>query len=55
MRKGVIKERITADYILDLYEKAKQLKDLKKKRELFKKIKMLSSHLGDYIVKIEKD
>jgi hypothetical protein len=55
MKKGVIKTKITADYIIDMYERAKQIKDLKKKKKLFEKIKLLSSHLGEYIVKIEKD
>lgn len=55
MKKGVIKEKITANYIIDLYEKAKKIKNLKKKKDLFDKIKLLSSHLGDYIVKVKKD
>ena len=51
VKKGKVKEKITADYILGLYSKAKKLKSQDKKKELFKKIKVLSKHLGYYIIK----
>ncbi len=51
MRKGEIKEKITADYILDLYDKAKSLRDKNKKLKLMKVIKTLSQHVGEYIIK----
>jgi hypothetical protein len=51
VRKGEIREKITADYILELYSKASKLKSQDKKKELFKKIKVLSKHLGYYIIK----
>ena len=51
MKKVEIKEKITADYILDLYDKAKSLKDKNKKLKLMKIIKTLSKHIGEYIVK----
>jgi hypothetical protein len=45
-----IKEKITSDLILDLYEKAKTMKGEEKKK-LIEKIKLLSKHIGDYLVK----
>lgn len=51
MKKGKVEQKITADYILDLYDKAKKLKDKNKKVKLMKKIKLLSNHVGEYIIK----
>ena len=51
MRKAIIKNKITTDYILDLYEDAKKIKDKKKKIKALKQIKILSEHIGEYIVK----
>ena len=51
MKKAKVKQKIDADYILYLYDKAKKLKDPKKKIELNKQIKILSQHLGSYLVK----
>lgn len=51
MKKGIVKEKITADFIIDLYEKAKRIKDLKKKAKALKNIKMLSEHIGEYLIK----
>jgi hypothetical protein len=51
MRKVIIKNEITTDYILDLYEDAKKIKDEKKKAKALKQIKVLSQHIGEYIVK----
>lgn len=46
-----IKEKITHDFILDLYDQAKKLKSKEKKAKLMKQIKFLSEHIGEYIVK----
>jgi len=45
-----VKRRITSDFILDLYEKAKSMKG-KEKKKLIEKIELLSKHVGDYLVK----
>lgn len=51
VKKGKIKTKVTSDFILDLYDKAKKLKSQEKKLEMMKQIKILSNHLGQYIVK----
>lgn len=51
MKKGLVKTKVTSDFILDLYDKAKKLKSKEKKLELMKQIKILSQHIGEYIVK----
>tara|TARA_B110000305_G_scaffold239011_1_gene305775 strand:- start:2432 stop:2596 length:165 start_codon:yes stop_codon:yes gene_type:complete len=51
MRIVEVKERITSDFILDLYDKAKKMKSQEKKAKLMKQIKILSQHLGEYMVK----
>jgi hypothetical protein len=55
MKKGTVKEKITHDYILDLYEKCRKLKSKKKKSEMLKEIKKLTNHIGDYVIKIQDD
>lgn len=51
MKKGIVKHKVTHDYILDLYAKAKKLKSKEKKLEMMKEIKKLTNHIGEYIVK----
>ncbi len=51
MKKGEIKQKITVDYIIELYEQASKLKSKEKKLKLLKKIKLFSKHIGSYIVK----
>lgn len=53
VKKGVVKQKITSDYVLDLYDKCKRLKNKKKKIELMKQIKKMSKHIGEYLIKIE--
>jgi hypothetical protein len=55
MKKGVVKQKITHDYILDLYEQCRKLKSKKKKSEMLKEIKKLTKHIGDYVVKSVDD
>ena len=45
-----VKQKITEDFILDLYEKSKLLKGEKKKK-LIRTIELLSSHIGEYLIK----
>ena len=51
VKKGIVKEKITADFIIDLYEKAKKMKDQKKKAKALTNIKILSNHIGEYLIK----
>ena len=51
MRKGEIKQKVTEDYIISLFEKAKRLKSKEKKLELFKLIRKLKDNIGSYIIK----
>tara|TARA_B100001094_G_scaffold332987_1_gene407715 strand:- start:1635 stop:1799 length:165 start_codon:yes stop_codon:yes gene_type:complete len=51
MKKGIIKHKVTHDYILDLYDKAKKLKSKEKKAKMLKEIRKLTRHIGEYVVK----
>ena len=51
MKKGVVKQKVTADYILDLYDKAKKIKSRRTKTAMMKNIKVLSQNLGKYLVR----
>jgi len=51
VKKGEVKQKITVDFIQSLYDKAKKFKSQEKKLEALKNIKLLSKHLGSYIVK----
>ena len=44
-----VKHKITSDFLLDLYEKAKGMKGEKKKK-LLKQIELLSQHKGENLV-----
>ena len=43
------RKKVTADTVLDLYDKAKKEKKLLKKEELMKKVIFLSKHLNEYL------
>jgi hypothetical protein len=45
-----VKQKITEDFILDLYEKSKSIKG-KEKKKLLKTIELLSCHIGEYLIK----
>ncbi len=47
----MVKQKITVDFIINLYEKAKKIKDPKKKLKFLNTIKTLSGHIGEYLVK----
>jgi hypothetical protein len=51
MKKGIVKHKVTHDYILDLYDRAKKLKSKDKKLKMLKEIKKLTNHIGEYIVR----
>lgn len=44
------KHEITEDFILDLYAKSKKLEG-KEKKKLLKVVKLLSEHIGEFLVK----
>ena len=46
-----IKQKVTADLVLDIYEEAKKKRG-KARKELMKKAEVLSKHLGCYLAKI---
>jgi hypothetical protein len=50
MKQLKVKHKITADLVLDLYEKAKKAKG-KKKEELLKQATFLSKNIGAYLAK----
>ena len=52
-RSGTVKQRVTADFILDEYEKAKKKRGTEKEKAM-EQLKILSQNLGAYIVKEDK-
>ena len=56
VKKGIVKVKVTSDFILDLYDKAKKMKSQEKKLEMMKEIKKLSKNIGSYLIKpIERE
>jgi len=47
---AVVKHKITADFILQVYDQFKREKNIKKKEELRKKLDILSKNLNQYLV-----
>lgn len=47
---GVIKQKITADLILDMYGQYKKEKNKQKKEEIKEKLVLLSKNLNQYLV-----
>ena len=50
MKQLKVKHRITADFVLDLYEKA-QKEEGKRKKDLLEKVAFLSQNIGAYLAK----
>tara|TARA_Y100000310_G_C20254247_1_gene610542 strand:+ start:407 stop:610 length:204 start_codon:yes stop_codon:yes gene_type:complete len=50
MRKGVVAQEVTPDFVLSFYEKAKKARSKKKKEELEGIAKQLSKHIGKWLV-----
>jgi hypothetical protein len=44
-----VKKKVTHDFVLDIYDKAKRAKG-RKRKELLEKAELLSKHIGDYLV-----
>jgi hypothetical protein len=51
---GIVKQKITADFILDIYEKFKKEKNVEKKKEMKLKLELFSKKLNQYLI-IPKD
>jgi len=47
---GIVNQKITADLVLDMYEKYKKEKNKSKKDELWQKLELLSKNLNHYLV-----
>jgi hypothetical protein len=47
---GIVNQKITADLVLDMYEKYKKEKNKVKKDELWQKLQLLSKNLNHYLV-----
>jgi len=49
IKRAVVTQKITADFVLELYEKAKTLKG-KKKKDMLAVAEELSKHVGKFLV-----
>lgn len=47
---GIVNQKITADLVLDMYDKFKKEKNKTKKDEIWKKLELLSKNLNHYLV-----
>ena len=47
---GIVNQKITADLVLDMYEKYKKEKNKIKRDEIWKKLELLSKNLNHYLV-----
>ena len=50
LRKVVVAQRITSDLVLEIYEKAKKARGVKRKENLHKVAETLSKHIGKFLV-----
>ena len=50
LRKGVVAQEITSDFVLEIYEKAKKSRSKKRKEELHQVAEELSKHIGKFLV-----
>ena len=53
-RSGVVKHKVTADFVLDLYAVAKKKRG-KNREALMAEVKLLSQNLGAFLVEEEAD
>jgi len=47
---GIVNQKITADLVLDMYDKYKREKNKEKKEEILQKVKLLAKNLNHYLV-----
>ncbi len=50
LRKGVVAQEITSDFVLEIYEKAKKTKSEKRRKEYLDVAEKLSKHIGKFLV-----
>lgn len=50
-----VKQEITSDYVLDMYERAMQETDVDKQQALLATVKVLSENIGTYLVSDTND
>jgi|TARA_R110002020_G_scaffold120146_10_gene273829 hypothetical protein len=50
LRKVIVSQEITSDYVLEIYEKSKKARTKKRKEELRKTAEELSKHIGKWLV-----
>ena len=47
---AVVTQKITADFVLDIYEKFKKEKNFEKKKEMKQKLELFSKKLNQYLI-----
>ncbi len=50
LKEGVICQKITSDFVLEIYEKAKRARSKKRKQDLHRAAENLSKHIGKWLV-----
>ena len=50
LRKGIVAQEITSDFVLEVYEKAKRARSKKRKNDLISVAEELSKHVGKWLV-----
>ena len=50
VRRAIVCQEITPDFVLEIYEKAKRARSEKKKQELHRAAEQLSKHIGKLLV-----
>ncbi len=50
VRKVVVSQEITSDFVLEIYEKAKRARNKQRRDDLYKAAEVLSKHIGKYLV-----
>ncbi len=52
---GVVKNKITHDLVLDVYETSREETDPEQKAAIIAAAKVLSENIGEYLIEPEKD
>ena len=50
LRKGILAQEITSDFVLEIYEKAKRARNKERKQDLSSVAEELSKHVGKWLV-----
>ena len=50
LRKSIVSQEITSDFVLEIYEKAKKARTKKRKEELHKVAEVLSKNVGKWLI-----